>query len=82
MENLSAYPVDLCRLSFQDNHSSELTSQLLDTETDMPPTEAHELDWELQHQAVFSWAEKPESFRIEAGKKSTLTIQCYGKYGW
>lgn len=82
VENTSERPVDLCRLSFQDNLSTELADQLLDSETELTPGEAYELDWELRHTTILSWTQQPENFRIEAGEKSTLVIQCHGKYGW
>ena len=79
VENVSHLPIDFVRLVFDDSTIGPAQQSLADGELSVFDT--YETEYSLLHRAVLS-CKKDDSVIIPPGQSHTLSIQCFGKFGW
>ena len=80
MENISSLPIDYLRLSFED--SVRQTTEPLLSENNLSAHATYEVEYDLVHKPVLSWASRDDKVYIPPGKDLTITVTCYGKPNW
>jgi hypothetical protein len=77
LTNISSLPVDFARLSFSDDLSEDIGASL--SEGDLLPADAHQLEWQLLHQPVFTCTRRPRAIKVLPGRSILVPISVRGK---
>jgi hypothetical protein len=80
LENVSAFPVDFLKLTFEDSTVAPVRQILADG--DLSISERYEIEYDLLRRPVFHWRSREEPNNIKPGQKVVLNIGCLGKVGW
>lgn len=80
LENVSAFPVDFLKLTFEDSTIAPVRQIL--TEGDLSVSERYEIEYDLLRRPVFNWRSREEPSGVKPGQKAVLTVACLGKVGW
>ncbi|KZV62838.1 hypothetical protein PENSPDRAFT_641660 [Peniophora sp. CONT] len=80
LENVGALPVDLLRLTFDDNTIAPAQAAL--SEGDLSVFEMYETEFALVHRPAFTWDAAAHEGRVIApGAKDVIIVTCTGKVG-
>jgi hypothetical protein len=80
VENVSYLPIDFVRLVFDDSTVGPAQRSLADGELSVFDT--YETEYNLLHRPVLSCKKDEGAIIIPPGQSHTLSVQCYGKFGW
>lgn len=79
LENISAFPIDFLRLSFEDSTIGPAQEAL--SEGELSVFETYETEYDLLHRKAFSWRNEKEITNILPNQKVVLSVTCVGKVG-
>lgn len=79
LENISTWPIDFLRLSFEDSTIGPAQEAL--SEGGLSVFETYETEYDLLHRKAFSWRNEKEITNILPNQKVVLSVTCVGKVG-
>jgi hypothetical protein len=80
VENSSPLLINSLRINCYDNLTHDAVAVLSDSENEIAPGLAFEIDLDLRTRPVFSCS--MPSVKIKPGRQKILQVNCYGKEGW
>jgi hypothetical protein len=80
VENASTLTIDSLRINCFDNLTHDAVAILSDSENELAPGLAFEIDYNLRTSPIFACTMPP--VRIKPGSQKLLQIDCYGKEEW